>query len=416
MTNGTNYETVRDGLLELHRLFLAGQKKSPEVEAVRNATDEPWNELTEEEQELFTGLSIDLYEIEGIKRESSGLTEQQARAMIQDAYLAREAGEFDESLKLLRDCQEFSSDARGAYIRGTIWQRKGDPKVAAVFFKRAVDLEPTNSNFHAIWLHQLKSVDPSAAAVEAEKVLSNPAKFAPVAVVYAAEIAYIQTLPKSDPESTLVYRRLVPIMKHEIDRLRSMRPTPPKSLFGMGLSLLASCHEHLQEIPQAFDYYSEAIRLDPGNSTLYLARGKLLYGDDPAVAIEDLETAVTLKEPLVWPYLFLSHYYLGTGQYEKVLNLAAAGLALPSIGRVRSSLLEFRAIAEAQLEFPKNIVRRSFEEAIRNDISNQRALRNLEAFDKMTGRVSLDTWERPTASAVRRDAPSGAIYPSLAAA
>ena len=409
MMIGTNYETVRDGLLEMHRLFLAGKKKSPEVEAIRNAADEPWVELTEEEQEVMTGLSIDLYEIEGVKRKSSGLTAAQASTMIHDAYLAREAGEFDKALTLLRDCQEFSSDARGAYIRGTIWQRSGDPKVAVVFFKRAVDLDSTNSNFRAIWLHQLKSVDPIAAAVEAENVLRSPADFAPQAVVYAAEIAYIQTLPRSDAQSITIYRRLVPIMEHEIGRLRSMRPTPAKALFGMGLSLLASCHEHLQEMSQAFNYYSEAIRLDPENSMLYLARGKLLYGNDPG-AIEDLETAVILKAPLVWPYLFLSHYYLGTGQYEEVLHLAAAGLEMPSTERVKSFLLEFRAIAEAQLGFPKNIVRRSFEKAIRNDNSNQRALRNLEVFDKMTGQVSLDNkWERPTASAVRRDAPSGAI-------
>lgn len=404
MSNSANYDMVRDGLLAMHRLFVKGEKNTPEVKAIRDATDEPWTDLTEEEQEAIQGLSIDLYQIEGVKQADTGLAQQEAAEKMQDAYFARDACEYDRALALLRECQAYSSDAGGNYLRGTVWQRKGDPKAASVFMRRAVDLAPANSNFRAVWLHLLKEADPESAKAEAEKVLSTPRDFEPSALLYACEIAYFQASPPGDFASLPVYRRLIPVVEEAVARMRERRPQPSPSLFGMALSLLASCHEHLQEFDEAYHSYSEGIRFNPKNAILYVARGKLLYGKDPSAA-SDFEKAIQLKSPVAWPYLFLCHDHLGTGRFEEARKLADAGLELPSNPRVRSELFEFRGIAEAQLDFPEKIVRRTFEEAIRTDDGNKRAGRNLEIYDDMIGKNKKKEWERPTENLLKLSAP-----------
>jgi hypothetical protein len=63
-----------------------------------------------------------------------------------------------------------------------------------------------------------------------------------------------------------------------------------------------------------------------------------------------------------------------------------------------SEVFEWMAIAQAQLGFPADMVRTSFDKAIQRDPSNERAKRNLAAFE--TARTPI-TWETRTVTAVR---------------
>ena len=58
-----SYLTVVRGIREMHRLIAAGQEDSPAAEALRDATDRPWQALTEVERKRASGLSEDLYSI-----------------------------------------------------------------------------------------------------------------------------------------------------------------------------------------------------------------------------------------------------------------------------------------------------------------------------------------------------------------
>jgi hypothetical protein len=63
-----------------------------------------------------------------------------------------------------------------------------------------------------------------------------------------------------------------------------------------------------------------------------------------------------------------------------------------------SEVFEWMAIAEAQLGFPADMVRRSFDKAMQRDPSNERAKRNLAAFETATGAIP---WETRTLTALR---------------
>ena len=58
-----NYISVVRGIRELHKLIAAGQEDSPAADAVRDATDRPWEALTEIERKRVENLSEDLYSI-----------------------------------------------------------------------------------------------------------------------------------------------------------------------------------------------------------------------------------------------------------------------------------------------------------------------------------------------------------------
>ena len=87
-----NYMAVARGIRELHRLAHEGQDDSPEAEAIRDASDGPWEALSETERRRISGLSEDLY---AISEPASGAEEMnpQAQEKFVEAVTAREHGE-----------------------------------------------------------------------------------------------------------------------------------------------------------------------------------------------------------------------------------------------------------------------------------------------------------------------------------
>lgn len=110
----------------------------------------------------------------------------------------------------------------------------------------------------------------------------------------------------------------------------------------------------------------------------------LMYGVNPE-AIADLELAVKLGSQTVWPYFFLAHHYLGSDRFDDCRKFCERALDLPASNAMRSELLDWLAIAEAQLDFPIERVRRLFEDAIRLDLHNERAKKNFATFKALTG-------------------------------
>ena len=174
-------------------------------------------------------------------------------------------------------------------------------------------------------------------------------------------------------------------------------------LTAMILSLLASCYEHIGDTRRAYEYYSRAIQHDPASDALLTARGQLFYGTGLQSAA-DFEQAVQLGSQLVWPYFFLAHYYLANNRFEEARSICERGLHKESSMRVRSELHEFLAIAQAGLDYPDDVIRRSFESAIRLDPSNDRAIRNLDRFETaLSSRAPRPReWERASESSLRR--------------
>jgi tetratricopeptide (TPR) repeat protein len=266
--------------------------------------NEPWKGLSKLERERVSGLSKDLYEISDRPVQGPEPMNPQAQGKLSEAYEARERGEWDRALELLRQSGNYVPAPLISYLRGTIWRAAGDAATAAVFFEHASQLDPNNENFQAVLLHTLKTAVPQDAAARAEVVLKNSEARAPAVVVYAADIIFGTVRGMSDAEAMPTYQRLIPIIEQTLKRMEGREDIDGSALNGMALTLLATCYEALGDTPKAYGYYSRAIQLDPTNDTLLIARGKLLYGTDPNAAA-DFEQAIRLGSSLVWPYFYL---------------------------------------------------------------------------------------------------------------
>jgi tetratricopeptide (TPR) repeat protein len=398
-----NYMALIRGLLRMHRLAANGQFESGEADALRDAMDQPWEGLSEAERKRISGLSTDLNKISEIASEKPPVEmNPQAQEKLVEAYEAKEKGEWDKALDLLRRWEKYIPAALGSYLRGSIWRAAGDLAVAAIFFDHASRLDPDNGNYQAVLLHTLKNADPTEAATRAEHALAESEARFPATVVYALEIVFESTREATETQANSIYRRLIPILERTLVRLDERADVDSPALIGMTLVLLASCHEHLGDTRRAYEFYSRAIQRDPRNDVLLTARGQLAY-DTTLQSAADFEQAVQLGSPLVWPYFFLAHYYLANNRLEDARSMCERGLHTQSSARVKSELQEFLAISQAGLGYPEDVVRRAFESAIRTEPSNDRARRNLERFEiALSSRAPRpQDWERPSESALR---------------
>lgn len=397
LTMNSSYMAMARGTRELHQLIRAGKDDSPEADAIRDATDGPWQALSEIERNRIRHLSEDLYSLGELHAATQPMTPQ-AQARLLEAFEARQRAEWDRALDLLRRWQEHIDPSLVSYLRGSIWLEAGDPETAALFYGHAYKLEPTNGNYQAMALHSLHIADPPAALKEAQRILMDHEHSGPIGVARAADIVLMSARLKSETEANHLFAQLEPILKNSLARMRDAEPGNMDCPTCVTLlSLLGFGYEFLGKTQAAWEFYSEALQLDPRNDALYVARGMLSYGTSIR-AIADFERAIQCGTRLVWPYVMLAHHHLTSGRYEECRKLCEHVLGIGGSAAMVSEVLEWMAIAQAQLGFPADMVRTSFDEAIQRDPSNERAKRNLAAFE--TARTPI-AWETRTVTAVR---------------
>jgi len=226
-----------------------------------------------------------------------------------------------------------------------------------------------------------------------------------VVVAEAANIHFQATSSASDAESVQVYRELIPILERNLVRIERIGDVAKHSpAYEMTVGKLGLCHELLGNASAAADCFSRGLQANPNNDRLLVARGILLYGTSPR-ALSDLEQAVRLGSPVVWPYLFLAHHYLTTNRFEECRVMCEAGFRMRGSDTAKSRFQEWRAIAQAELGFPPELVKVAFEAAVRMDPSNDAAMRNQSAFEtslRMPPTTRRSQWEQTTAAVVRQ--------------
>ncbi|OYV86006.1 MAG: hypothetical protein B7Z73_12515 [Planctomycetia bacterium 21-64-5] len=176
------------------------------------------------------------------------------------------------------------------------------------------------------------------------------------------------------------------------------------SAYAMTVGLLGFCHEFLGNAGVAANYYSRGLQANPNNDGLLVGRGILQYGTSRR-AITDFEHAVRLGSPVVWPYFFLAHYYLSTNRFDECRAMCEMGLRMQASATVKSQLEEWRAIAQAELGFPPEMVGAAFEAAICLDPTNELAKRNQAAFEaclRATRTPHGLEWEQKSELALRQ--------------
>ncbi|MGA7499165.1 MAG: hypothetical protein WBX00_20740 [Isosphaeraceae bacterium] len=401
LTMSASYLATVRGLRELHELTATGRLDSPEADAVRDATDAPWGALTEEEKRRISGLSEDLYSITDPAQTAVKEKNPQSQARLVDVYQARQRGEWDRVFELLRRWGAYLDPSLLSYLRGATWVEAGDPATAAIFYKHASELQPDNGNYLALYLNTLNKVASSEAQRRAEEILREPDKFQPVVVAHASNIMFDLAKELPEAEAAKFFRKLIPKLESALGKVeQGDEGGVDGSTFSMACALLGFCHEFLGENQAALGYYSKGLTVNPTNDALLVARGILLYGESPR-AIDDFRLAIQQGSTLVWPYFFLAHYHVVTGQFEQCRHLCERGLEKGGSDAVNSELAEWLAISQSELGFPLDMVRGSFDASVRFDPSNERARRNLAAFEAATRPIRAGLYETRTRAAVR---------------
>jgi tetratricopeptide (TPR) repeat protein len=407
-----NYMAVARGIRELHRLAQEGQDDSPEAEAIRDASDGPWEALSETERRRISGLSEDLY---AISEPANGAEEMnpQAQEKLVEAVTAREHGDWDRALELMRRWSKHVSPPLLSYLRGLVWLESGDPETAALFFGHASHLELQNGSYLACYLHSLQLVNPAEASGRSEEILHDADNYPPIVVWRAADIVFKVIRQSVSVKTAFRIQTLVPVLERALARIEEDADNPDRSTFGSTTGLLGFCHELLGNMQAAIGCYSRGLQVDPNNDGLLVARGILLYGSSPR-AITDFELAVMNGTPLTLPYYCLAHHYLISRRFKDCLAMCERASRMPMPNTMMSEMAEWGAICQAECGFSDEAVRSSFENSIRLDPSNERARRNLAEFEAAVRPPAARPWELAREADIRASAMSTLRYTQAA--
>ena len=407
-----NYLAVARGIRALHRLGLEGRDDSPEAEAIRDASDGPWEALSETERRRISGLSEDLYAISEPASRAEEMNPQ-AQEKLVEAVTAREHGEWDRALELLRRWSKHVSPPLLSYLRGLVWLETGDPETAALFFGHASNLEPQNGSYLAFYLHAPGVVRSNRGAASVGEILHDSDNFPPLVVWRAADIVFKGIRQSVEAKSAVRIRTLVPILERALTKIEEDADSPDRSTFGSTTGLLGFCHELLGNTQAAIGCYSRGLHVDPNSDGLLVARGILLYGSSPR-AITDFELAVMNGTPLILAYYCLAHHYLVSGRFKDCLVMCERAYGMSAPNTVMSEMAEWGAISQAECGFSDEAVRSSFENAIRLDPSNERVRRNLAAFEAALRPAAARLWELAREADIRASALSTVRYTQAA--
>ncbi len=396
-----NYLAMVRGTRELHQLHAAGKDDSPEADAVRDATDGPWEALSEVERNRVRNLSEDLYSLVELPPSAQPLNPQ-AQAKLSEAFEASQRGEWDRALELIRRWAPFLAPDLVSFFRGRIWLSAGDTDTAILFFlEHASRLQPDNGNYLAIFLYALEKVNPAAAQERARQILQDPDNNSPVVVVRAADIAFHASQSLPETVTALHFRQLTSVLDIAVSRIEADAEAGV-DLWHHGIAVLLQgfCHELVGNIQAAVDAVTRGLHVNPYNPDLLSVRGILLYGTSPR-AVSDLELAIRNGSTEIWPFYFLAHNNLLAGRWEECRKLCERVLEMNGSPAVMSEVSEWLGIAQAELGFPAEMVRAAFDNANRLDPSNERAKRNLAKFEAANKPISVKIWETRSVSTVR---------------
>jgi tetratricopeptide (TPR) repeat protein len=265
----------------------------------------------------------------------------------------------------------------------------GEAKTALLFFDHAARLAPENEEYQAAALGAFCEAHPDNGKIKIEKILDDPQSYPAAVIVRACEIRFQETLELGDERRNLtIYKQIVHALHIAIMWMqkgpRQKLISEAQPIYSVVCSLLATCCRNLGMIDPAFHYYTTAIGLDPLNPPLLIARGAVLYGQSGFVtefAIQDFMRAIRIGTDIGIPYYFLAHYYLLTGQYKRTLQAVVEGLGKEGGKRLKSEMMEYRAIALAALSFNTHATTEAFQEALKIDETNYRAKTNLEVYE-----------------------------------
>lgn len=396
-----NYAEYVRLLARLQELIAQGRDEGQDGDTLRERLDEAGAEFSDEEIVSLHGLSADYCSVFADPEPPRERTPE-AQADLQAALESQRAGDYLTALCLIRKNRRMIEAAQLSYIRGRLFSEAGVHDIAWRFFDHAARLDKQNINFQFIALDELKKFDFALARRNAEEILNTNTPIPPALALKAAEIRFEAT--RESPNRRQDRQALVAIFERIIFDFESGADgSHPQHLLPMAYAILGFCFQELDQLDESRHCFDRALVLDGNNDALLTARGILLYGRNTTQSVNDFYSALALDSKLVWPYLFLAHFYLLQERYDACLAMCRESQIRAATENVRANCYEWMAICQAMLGFSSSIVRENFDRAIQLNPTNTRIRRNRQAFDESLSKQSEDriAWEKHEESEVR---------------
>jgi hypothetical protein len=125
-------------------LIREGTDETPVGEALRDRMDEPGSRLSPDQIASANGISADFYSLAASSAAPVLPQTDEVQEGLKSALEARDHGDFDRALELLRKHADYLNPAVLSFVRGSIWGKAGEDQIALQFFRRASELDPTN--------------------------------------------------------------------------------------------------------------------------------------------------------------------------------------------------------------------------------------------------------------------------------
>ena len=276
-------------LLKLHLLTRDGQGETAEADDVRDASEEPWWQMSEEEKQRFRCLSEDLKTLEPDARlehlpAGDHISEDGRRRI--EHFLSRR--DWEAILGFLRDHAEQVPADLAAYYRGRCWAELGD-HLAAIEFSRVaaahqVDFAPAQI------LPLVLTEQVSEAVAVTERLIARMAQMHPYSVLLLANSCCILADKTGGTRQRIWLQRAVDSFGHAFARIEEYR--------GRGIALeleprnyvaLALCQHFLGNRDEARRAAEKALELDPKEPHALILRG--LYAQGLLAYAEPKESA-----------------------------------------------------------------------------------------------------------------------------
>lgn len=336
--------------LALHVLIRAGRGDDDEADQVREQMVDIWETLSPEHRALLDNLSGDLFMLAGdeVLETGEALSSSFAQAM-KDAWQRQD---WVAILALLRrsEVRAVVPDHHAAYVRGRCWSSLDYFEAALTFFDHAAHLEPNNDNYAYLALDALVRSGRMDEALERANVILREQAPSARRLFKAADVLFHAARHFDEAAAATVYKRVLLVL----DRALALDASLPaeerlSSLTGGGYVVKGVCHEHLEQPEEAKRAYTAALAVDPESDAALTARGLLSLDTDRTAALRDFERAVKKGTPLLWPYLYLAHDALQSGEFRRCLDMAQQAIARTRAPVLRANLMEWMAIASLEL-------------------------------------------------------------------
>lgn len=360
---GVKFARCRDLLRELQSLDAQGRGDSEDAERVREQIEADWAGLDARARGHLAGLSHDLYSLSGTEPRLEDADPIQDFTHFKHHF---EAKEWEEALVRLRGAHSELPGEKVAYLRGRCWYELGEPRIASWFFRRAEELDPDNPSLAGFILDALDGGGQTEElfARARETLNAVPGSTRLVGAAASAVLRHRDRAPSELME--LVVRRVEACI--DAEALLPPRDMAQPVLHTLRMSLAFALD--FLGLPGAPPAYDALVKNHPDSQDALIARALYRLGRSDPSAFDDFELAIRNGATSFYPYYYLAFRRLSEQLFLECIALCDAALVRTDDRTIRAEILQWEAIARAELGGDSRVVRELLADAAASDPFN----------------------------------------------